>query len=454
MSELSTKPNVVFVFADQWRAQSTGYNGDPNVHTPHLDALAGESINLENAISSCPVCSPYRGSLITGRYPLSHGVFMNDVHLSADAVSIAEAFADGGYDTAYIGKWHLDGRGRSAFIPREARQGFDFWKVLECTHDYNNSHYYGDTPERLTWEGYDAIAQTREAERYIREHDADKPFFLVLSWGPPHNPFHTAPERYEAIYRTMLEEGRLELRPNVPDAVREQALDELSGYCAHITALDDCIGDLVKTLADTGLDENTVLVFTSDHGEMLGSHAMWRKQKPWDESMRVPFLLRYPERFGRAPRKCSKFIDAPDIMPTLLSLCDVSIPDTVEGKDLTSYLEGAPPPEDDCGLVACYAPFGEFARTGDGKEYRGVRTARYTYARDLEGPWLLYDNERDPYQLTNLCRVDEYARVQDRLERLLKRKLEEMDDAFLPGSAYIEQWGYPLDKTGTVPYTN
>jgi phosphoglycerol transferase MdoB-like AlkP superfamily enzyme len=149
------KPNLVFLLADQWRSQAVGYAGNPDVITPNLDRLAEESINFSNAVSGCPVCCPYRASLMTGRYPLTHGVFLNDVRLNNDVVSIAQAYNKAGYDTAYIGKWHLDGDQRSAYIPRERRQGFKFWKALGCTHDYNNSFYYGDEDVKLKWEGYD-----------------------------------------------------------------------------------------------------------------------------------------------------------------------------------------------------------------------------------------------------------------------------------------------------------
>ena len=136
------KPNILFVIADQWRAQAFGFAGDPNVQTPHLDALQRESIDGVNAISGVPVCCPARASLLTGRRVLTHGVFLNDVPLNPDAVSLAKVLKQAGYDTGYIGKWHLNGAGRSAFIPRERRQGFDYWKVMECEHNYNNSFYW------------------------------------------------------------------------------------------------------------------------------------------------------------------------------------------------------------------------------------------------------------------------------------------------------------------------
>lgn len=441
------RPNVVFLLADQWRAQATGYAGDPNVQTPHLDRLAGQSVDLTGAVSGCPVCCPYRGSLMTGRYPLTHGVFLNDVSLSHDAVSLAETFTGAGYASGYIGKWHLDGHGRSSFIPPERRQGFHFWRAAECTHDYNHSHYYGDEPEKRFWNGYDAFAQTEEAGRYIREHQ-EEPFLLILSLGPPHNPYETAPEQFK---RCRPED--LVLRPNVPEEARAAARRDLAGYYAHITALDACVGRIVQTVSECGLEDDTILVFTSDHGDMLGSHGQIRKQKPWDESIRVPFLLRYPAVLGRGGRKLALPVNTPDIMPTLLGLCGLEIPGTVEGEDRSKLLRGEEPDRDEAALVTCPSPFGEWTRQHGGREYRGVRTTRYTYVRSLDGPWLLYDNQQDPYQLDNLAGKPEHASLEAELEARLEEKLRATHDEFRPGAEYIAQWNYKVDRSGTVPYT-
>jgi len=444
------RPNLLFVFADQWRAQATGYAGDPNAHTPHLDALARQSVNFRTAVSGCPVCCPYRASLLTGQYPLTHGVFLNDVRLDNRAVSIAQAYTRAGYDTGYIGKWHLDGQHRTAFIPRERRQGFEFWKALGCTHSYNNSAYYADADVKLTWEGYDAIAQTREAQRYLRGRVQGKPFALFLSWGPPHAPYHTAPEQYRARYKPE----DIILRPNVPEADRDKARTALAGYYAHIAALDDCIADLMRTLDETGLADETIVVFTSDHGDMLYSQGGQKKQQPWDESIRVPFLLRYPTVLGKTGRAIDVPINTPDIMPTLLGLCGVEIPDTVEGADFSDFLTGQTEAPDNAALISCPSPFGQWNRARGGREYRGVRTARYTYARDLNGPWLLYDNIRDPYQRTNLCNQPQHGALQAELEATLASKLEETGDTFLSGWDYIKQWDYKVNDSGTVGYTN
>jgi len=444
------KPNLVFVFADQWRAQATGYAGDPNPITPNLDKLAKESVNLTNSVSGCPVCCPYRASLITGRYPLTHGVFLNDVRLNNDAVSIAQAYNKAGYQTAYIGKWHLNGSHRKSFVKRKHRQGFKFWKALDCTHRYNDSDYFADKNVRLKWEGYDAIAQTHEAQKYIREHTKGSPFVLFLSWGPPHNPYETAPKKY----RDMFKAENIKLRPNVPKEHEKEAKKDLAGYYAHIAALDDCIGDILKTLKETGIEDNTIFVFTSDHGDMLYSQGWQRKQKPWDESIKVPFLLRYPAVLGKKSREIDVPFDAPDIMPTLLGLSGVKIPRTVQGEDFSSVLEGTEKSKKQAALISCPAPFGEWKRKKGGKEYRGVRTRRYTYVRDLRGPWLLYDNKTDPYQFDNLCNKPQYAKLQKKLESVLAKKLKKTNDEFLSGWDYIKKWKYKVHENGTAPFSN
>ena len=452
----SRKLNLVFIFADQWRAQATGYAGNTDVKTPNLDKLAAESANFSNAVSGCPVCSPYRASLLTGRYPLTHGVFLNDVRLKGsrkagapNAVSIAQAYNKAGYETAYIGKWHLNGNHRSAFIPRERRQGFQFWKAMGCTHNYNNSFYYGDEDIKLKWDGYDAIAQTREAQRYIREHVDDKPFALFLSWGPPHAPYHTAPQRYRDLFKAE----QLKLQPNVPQHFEDRARETLAGYYAHIAVLDDCVGEILQTLKELYLENDTVVVFTSDHGDMLFSQGEQKKQKPWDESILVPFLLRYPAALGRQGQTIEIPINTQDIMPTLLSLSGIEIPDTVEGTDFSNFARGAGKPKDNAALISCPSPFGQWKRANGGREYRGLRTKRYTYVRDLKGPWLLYDNQQDPHQLNNLCNKPRFSRLQKRLESILSEKLKETNDEFLPGAEYIKKWGYAVDESGTVPYT-
>ena len=445
---VTAKPNLVYVFADQWRAQDTGYAGNTQVKTPNLDKLAARSVNFSTAVSGCPVCSPYRASLMTGQYWLTHGIFHNDKPLKTEALCIAEVFKQQGYDTGYIGKWHLNGddepgyeKGRRSPVPKERRQGFDFWKVRECTHDYNQSFYFDENDERQAWEGYDAIAQTRMANQYIKEHADGKPFVLFLSWGPPHAPYQTAPPQYRALYKP----GDIVTRENVPDDLADKARLDIAGYYAHMTALDDCMAQIMDTLHTTGLERHTILVFTSDHGDMLYSHAQTKKQQPWDESIRVPFLLRYPAVLGDRGREIDMPINTPDIMPTLLGLCKIPVPDSVEGTDYSPVIRGEREPDNEAALIECPVPFHQWGYAHGGREYRGLRTRRYTYVRDLKGPWLLFDNDADPYQVTNLVNVPAARDLQDHLDALLQTLLKERKDEFLPGPVYMRKWEYDWD---------
>ncbi len=441
------KPNVVYVFADQWRASALGYAGDPNVRTPNLDRLAKMSVNFETAVSVCPVCTPYRAALMTGRYPTTTGMFLNDLYLPDSELCMGEIFRNAGYETAYIGKWHLDGHGRSTFIPPERRQGFDYWKVGECDHNYLKSHYYeGNSPEKRFWDGYDSFAQTKDAQVYLRDHaKSAKPFLLVVSYGTPHFPHQTALKEY----RDMYPPESLKLASNVSEEKKEAVLRELPGYYAHCTAVDKCVGDLVQTLEEQGLAENTIFVFTSDHGEMMGAQNVrpCMKQVPWDESIRVPFLLRYPPVHGSSGRTVNTPINTPDILPTLLALSGIEIPKTIEGEDLSGLVRGDNG-KDRAALIMSVSPF-----IANLDEYRGIRTSRYTYVRKVDGPWLLYDNQSDPWQMNNLAKKPEAESVQKQLEQRLGAELKRIGDDFKPRQHYLDKWGYNVVKGGHISYS-
>ncbi|MFN0171188.1 MAG: sulfatase [Bryobacteraceae bacterium] len=431
-------PNVVFVLADQWRAQAFGYAGDPNARTPAIDGLAAESVNFRNAVSGFPVCSPYRASLMTGQYAVNNGLVVNDVPLKPNGPTLAESFRKSGYETAYIGKWHLFGspegkaERRLSFVPKDARFGFDYWKACECTHNYNRSLYYeGDDRQARFWEGYDAVGQTADACEFIRKRkSSNDPYFLLLSFGPPHDPYGTAPDEYKARYA----EKQIHLRPNVPEFKAERAVGDLRGYYAHTAALDDC----VKRVREV-VDDRTILVFTSDHGDMLQSQGLPLKQFPWDESIRVPFLIRFPRAWNVKRCMVDTVLDAPDIMPTLLGACGLRIPESVEGRDYSKIAAGKE--GEDAGSAALLnvpASFSVIRRHGCA-EYRGLRTRRYTFVRSIHGPWLLYDNQEDPYQKNNLIGNPRRRDLQARLERTLDQRLKAARDDFLPGRSYVER---------------
>ena len=438
------RPNILFILADQWRASAFGYAGDPNVKTPQIDQFAAQSIRFANAVSVCPVCTPYRAALMTGRYPTSTGMFLNDLYLPDAELCLGEIFQGAGYDTAYIGKWHLDGHGRSAFIPPARRQGFDYWKVAECDHNYNHSHYYtGSSPEKQIWPGYDSFAQTADAQQYLRVHAAAaKPFLLCLCFGTPHFPHGSAPAEYKALYPP----AKTKLAPNVTPERAAVARRELEGYYGHCTALDKCMGDLLATLQQTGLATNTIVVFTSDHGDMMGAHdvAPLQKQWPYDEAAHVPFLLRHPHAPARV---VTTPINAPDILPTLLGLAGVPVPRTVEGEDLSAVVTGTGSGPDRPALIMNVSPF-----TPGLEEYRGIRTSRHTYVRNLAGPWLLFDNQADPGQMHNLVADPAQAALRQELDAQLQAELKRIGDDFRPRQYYLDKWGYKIARHGSIAY--
>ena len=443
-------PNIVFILVDQWRAQATGYAGDKNVITPNVDRLSYSSINVVNAISGMPVCTPFRASLMTGQYPLTHGLFMNDVMLDTARTTLGKVYLNRGYNTGFIGKWHIDGHGRSSYIPENRRQGFQYWKALECTHDYNHSAYYsGNSDKKLHWDGYDALAQTEDACTYIKEQSGQpNPFVLFISIGPPHDPYQTAPEKY----RKMYENREIEINKNVPVEFREKVKKDLKGYYAHITAIDEGIGKIWQTIQDAGIEDNTIIVFTADHGDLLGAHGSWNKQQPYAESIRVPFLIHYPAVFGKGGRTSPVLLNSPDIMPTLLGLSNIQIPESVEGTDFSGVLTGNKKDKVQHTLISCVQPFGQWTRKKGGKEFRGLVTTRYTYVNDLSGPWLLFDNLEDPFQLNNVVGNIKYAEIEKKLEKALQKTLKYRKDEFRPGMEYVKKWNYVVDETETIPY--
>jgi len=444
------QPNIVYVLVDQWRAQATGYNGDPNLigKTPNLDKIANEGVNFKNAVSTTPVCTPYRAALLTGQYPSTTGMFLNDLHLPAESYTMAEMFKESGYNTAYIGKWHLDGMGRYENTPRERRQGFDYWKALECSHQYEDLKYYeGDDPKIKEWEGYGPYAETKDAISYVnRNAGSDQPFLLFLSIGAPHFPYQNTPREMQKLFKPE----DIILQDNVPEEQALKAREQAAGYYAHILGLDKSIGELQEAIDVAGISENTIFVFTSDHGEMLGSHGWWPRQKQvsWAESVKIPFLLKYPARFGNDKIEVDAPIGTPDILPTLLTLADLTIPESIEGENMSYAIGNNDAAKDKAAMIMQLSPF-----AGKFDEYRGVYTSRYAYIRTLEGPFRLFDNIVDPLQMNNLVGKPGYVEIQQKLEAQLQQELMKVGDEFKPRQYYIDKWNYTLTKGGYIDYS-
>jgi arylsulfatase A-like enzyme len=451
------RPNIIIVLADQWRAQEMGYEGQKQILTPNLDRFASQSIIFENAVATLPVCAPWRASFLTGQYPLTNGIFYNDKPLPNEALTLAEILKAEGYQTGYIGKWHLNGHqrgeepfsGRDKPVPADRRQGWDYWKVREVTHNYTNSFYFDEMDEKHTWPGYDVFPQTDSAISFISKNKKN-PFVLMLSYGPPHDPYFSAPEEFQKLY----DPSQIQIRPNVPVEFQDSARRVLAGYYAHATAIDHAFGKLIRSLDSLGIEDQTLVLFTSEHGDMLMSKGVLKKQRPWDESIKVPMLIRYPERLGKTSLRIKNPIGTPDLLPTLLGLGRVKIPGSVEGKDFSKDIISGKDISSDAALIMLPVPFHEWRFSNGGREYRGIRTQRYTYAKDLNGPWLLYDNQADPFQMNNLVGKAGFENLQDQMDQLLQKKLAERKDEFLPADYYMSQWNYLYDGNDSIRASN
>jgi len=436
-------PNILLVFSDQHRWCDLGCYGNPQVVSPHLDAFAQRATRFTHCISNGPVCVPARGSLLTGLHPLKHRAITNDLPMAHGVTSMADVLAAAGYHTGYVGKWHLAGVPRDGHIPAgEGRYGFREWKACECNHDYMHAYYYDEANRRIAIEGYEPIAQTDLAIDFLRRNGG-RSWFLCLSWGPPHDPYHLVPEEYLSLYP----EQDLVLRPNVPQQARvtttrtlsrEQIRRNYQGYYAHISALDEQFGRLVAALEETGQTDETIVVYTSDHGDMLGSQGYVNKQLPYEEAIRVPLLVRWGDR--TLTGVSHELIGLVDLPVTLLGLAGLAFPEPVDGTNLAALMTD----RHARGLDACYiydlVPCHQ-AAARSGSEWRGLRTRQHTFACTAsdEG-FALYDNLADPYQLRNL--VDDPASAELRAELYARtRRLAEEHDAFLPWETLIRAHG-------------
>ncbi len=464
----SKRPNILYVFSDQHRAASLPGEPFNQASAPNLDAFRRQNFSMDRCISNYPLCSPYRGILMSGQWPSQSGVIYNNVPLSMEEGFLGETFQKNGYHTGYIGKWHLAGRGESpGFIPAGSRRlGFDDWQVWDATNEHYHAWTYNqETGEKIFPEGWQPTRMTDEAIQFLQKQPKnDKPWLLMVSWNPPHPPYNP-PQEELAKYpvETLKPRPNVITRPHEEDTkgtqrflLSDEALRTATqGYYGAITGIDLEFARLLKTLDETGHAEDTIVIYTSDHGEMMGSHGRMQKQAPFEESCRVPFMVRYPGVTPRAGKSDALFA-AVDKYPTLCGLAGIPVPKHCVGRDLSALMRGESVKESEMVFLMNQvegdaggpdASGGEPSdplpsnghRVGGRPEgrgghqefvnqpsFRGVRTKTHTYAVALTGRWLLYDNVADPYQLKNL--------IHDPAQKPLIEKLDAAIEEWIKGS--------------------
>ncbi len=444
---MSRRPNLLFVFSDQHRKCSLGCYGDHRVQTPNLDRLAADGIRFDHCISNSPLCVPMRGSLLTGRYAWNHGALTNDLPIRTDISGVGDWLEGAGYHTGYIGKWHLGGIPRDKVIPVGERLGFSEWKVAECNHLYDRGYYFDEENRRHEMTRFQSVEETDLALDFIRRNSGrEVPWALFLSWSPPHEPFDAVPPEFLELY----EPATLELRANVPSEISDAARRWLQGYYGLITLLDRQFGRLRETVERLGIADDTLIVYTSDHGDLLGSHGFRDKQLPHEEAIAVPLLAAWPGHWGSGS-VCDALIGLVDLPVTLAALLGIEYPEC-DGRNLAEVFRNPAAQVTGSRLIYDLIPCHQAEDRG-GCEWIGLRTGRYTFARDGEGKTtVLFDNFADPCQLRNLAGMPEAAALERRLHRELDRELSAAGYRFRPWRRMVREDGYVADWNASQRY--
>ncbi len=432
--------NIIFYFTDQQRWDTCGCFGQPLDITPNLDRLAREGVKFDNAFSPQPVCGPCRALFQTGKWPTETGCFRNNIMLPAGVKTLGSYIEEAGYETAYIGKWHLASDGELekppridhtvTAIPRQLRGGYTgFWRaadVLEFTSHGYDGFVFDENDQRVDFKGYRADCINDMALDFFDQYDGKKPFFMTISQIEPHHQndrkHYEGPEGSKERFKDFV-------LPEDLKALGGNAAEEYPDYLGQCASLDENLGRLVARLKEKGLYENTVIIFASDHG----SHFLTRnrdshlngyddyKRSCHDAALHVPLVIAGgPFKGGIA---VEELVSTASLPKTILALAGVDVGDAMIGENLLDVVEK----KDD------NRPNEVFAQISESRVGRCIRTARYTYsvyapgvnggeaaAADVYADDFLYDMEKDPHQLNNVVADPAYVQVKEELrERLL-----------------------------------
>lgn len=428
------RPNVIFYFSDQQRWDTVGCYGQKLPVTPHLDQLASEGTRFEYAFTAQPVCGPARAMLQTGKYPTEVGCHTNGIALPLDTKTIANYFDEAGYDTAYVGKWHLASDNKQGVhcertaVPQERRGGYkNYWMasdVLEFTSHGYNGFVFDKEGNKVEFIGYRPDCITNYAIDYIKHHRTEKPFFMFISHIEPHHQndrgCYEGPDGSKERFGSYEVPGDLvgeggDWERNYPD------------YLGCCNSLDYNLGRLMASLKEHGLDENTVIIYTSDHG----SHFMTRngeyKRSCHEASIRIPMIAYGPGFMGG--HVVEDLVSLIDIPTTLLDCGGIAQPADFRGRSLKKVVAGEVAPEE-----------AVFVQISESHVGRAIRTNRWKYAIAANADaWkdadcdtyyeaFLYDLDQDPHEKKNLVLEPSFEPIKEKLRAIIKQKIQEVEN--------------------------
>jgi arylsulfatase A-like enzyme len=439
------QPNIVFIVADDHAYGGLCGYGGRLLDTPHLNRIAEEGMEFKNAFITNAVCGPSRASMLTGKYSHKHGVLKNVFFLrqrsfDGSQMTVPKRLRAAGYTTLHVGKWHLG----------SPPTGFGYWKKLTAQGRYNNPKFREKTgPEesrKVRESGYVTDIITRDTIRAIEEHRDDGPFCAFCWHKAPHRSWIPA-ERHEDLFAeapvpppatfeddyysraSAAKHARMRIagmstwkrkRPKgLSDTERKHwnYQQYAKNYMRTVKAIDEGVGRLLDYLDEAGLAENTLVVYTSDNGMFIGEHGFYDKRFMYEESIRVPLLMRYPPLIEAGTVE-DRIVRNVDFAPTFMDLAGVEIPEDVQGRSLRPLMEQRTDPDWDEPL---YYHYYEYPRPHRVRRHYGIRTDRYKliyYYRIQE--WELFDLHRDPHELRNVVQADRYQEVFRNLKEELR----------------------------------
>lgn len=430
-----SRPNILVFFTDQQRFDTLGLNGGPAGLTPHFDRFARQGTFFRYGVTPQPVCGPARSCLQTGQYATTTGVTHNGPGLKPESPKLAELLAAAGYRTSYMGKWHLADHGGDGAVSADQRAGYQDWLGANCVELVTGPYsavLWDEANHPVTLPGYRVDGQTDAMIRYLHERadepgNTRKPFLLFHSYLEPHHQnnadSYPAPHGYESLWRDA---------PRPPDlqALGGSSAQHWAGYLGMIKRLDEALGRTMDALESTGLADNTVVVFISDHGCHFKTRNDEYKRSPHEASVRVPFAIWGPGWNGGGEH--TEAASLVDLMPTLLETAGVPIPDKVQGRSLLPLTRGQTADWPTDTLIQ----FGDhFMPPG-----RALRTNRWKYAvsapAESSGQGQsstyheshLYDLKADPYELTNLVESARHASLRATLRQRLQARMAAIDE--------------------------